>query len=140
MVAAQGVAHLPLMQRHDAIGKTGRQRQIVGHPEDAAALIGQFTQLAEQLAGQPLVEPGGDLVRQNVAGTAKGRGAGQNALGHAAGELARIAVQRGGGQLVAQQLLAEPFARTALTAQTRRTAQLALHRQQRIEALTPCGT
>ena len=71
MVAAQGVAHLPLMERHDAIGKAGRQRQIVGHPEDAAALIGQFTQLAEQLAGQPFIEPGGDLVRQNVASAAR---------------------------------------------------------------------
>ena len=117
MVAAQGVAHLPLMERHDAIGKAGRQRQIVGHPEDAAALIGQFTQLAEQLAGQPFIEPGGDLVRQNVASAAKGRGAGQNALGHATGELARKSVQGGRGQLVAQQLLAEPLARTALAAE-----------------------
>ncbi|MNL36157.1 hypothetical protein D3C87_1582270 [compost metagenome] len=97
MVAAQGVAHLALMQHDYAIGKAGRQRQIVGHPEDAAAPIGQFTQLAEQQTGQPLVEPGGDLVRQNVAGAAERRGAGQNALGHAAGELARIAVQGGSG-------------------------------------------
>ena len=102
MVAAQGVAHLPLMERHNAIGEAGCQRQIVGHPEDAAALIGQFTQLAEQQTGQPFVEPGGDLVRQNVAGTAERRSAGQNALGHAAGELARESVQGGRGQLVAQ--------------------------------------
>ncbi|MNY53325.1 hypothetical protein D3C86_1890700 [compost metagenome] len=90
------------MQRHDAIGKTGRQRQIVGDPEDTAALIGQFTQLAEQQTGQSFIEPGGDLVRQNVASAAKGRGAGQNALGHTTGELARESVQGGSGQLVAQ--------------------------------------
>lgn len=125
------------MERDYAIGKAGRQRQIVGDPEDTAALIGQFTQLTEQQTGQLFVEPGGDLVCQNVASAAEGRGAGQNALGHAAGELARESVQGGRGQLIAQQLLAEPLARTALAAEACRTSQLTLHRQQRIEGAYP---
>ena len=129
----------PGIHHHHPVGILGDHAHVVGDQDDRGAeRLLQFAHQVEDLGLDRHVERGGRLVRDQQLGVARHRHRDHHALAHAARELVRIGVRAALrlGNMDAAQHLHCPVHRIAprqSLVQRDRLADLAAHRQQRVE-------